>query len=151
MHLKAVKILLIIFSSYMLLAGLTQAQDLGAPLELDRRQAKAEMTVTSARLLDDGVVITAEGMMGVYGRVYATYELKAADNSKTHGSVHGNGRGFLADGTFATGTFSGYFSREGSVFTMNNVVLLGDGTQNFDVIIFDAAAKTLTVDAYILK
>ena len=47
MHLKAVKILLIIFSSYMLLAGLTQAQDLGAPLELDRRQAKAEMTVTS--------------------------------------------------------------------------------------------------------
>lgn len=89
--------------------------------------------------------------MGVYGRVYATYELKAADNSKTHGSVHGNGRGFLADGTFATGTFSGYFSREGSVFTMNNVVLLGDGTQNFDVIIFDAAAKTLTVDAYILK
>jgi hypothetical protein len=34
---------------------------------------------------------------------------------------------------------------------MNNVVLLGDGTQNFDVVIFDAAAKTLTVDAYILK
>ena len=151
MHLKAIKTLLIIISSCMLLAGLTQAQDLGAPLELDRRQAKADMTVTSARLLDDGVVITAEGMMGVYGRVYATYELKAADNSKTHGSVHGNGRGFLADGTFANGTFSGYFSREGSVFTMNNVVLLGDGTQNFDVIIFDAAAKTLTVDAYILK
>lgn len=151
MHIKAIKTLLIIISSCMLLAGITQAQDLGAPLELDRRQAKAEMTVTSARLLDDGVVITAEGMMGVYGRVYTTYELKAADNSKTHGSVHGNGRGFLADGTFATGTFSGYFSREGSVFTMNNVVLLGDGTQNFDVVIFDAAAKTLTVDAYILK
>ena len=151
MHIKAIKTLLIIISSCMLLAGLTQAQDLGAPLELERRQAKADMTVTSARLLDDGVVITAEGMMGVYGRVYTTYELKAADNSKTHGSVHGNGRGFLADGTFATGTFSGYFSREGSVFTMNNVVLLGDGTQNFDVVIFDAAAKTLTVDAYILK
>jgi len=34
---------------------------------------------------------------------------------------------------------------------MHNIVLLGDGTQNFDVISFDAAAKTLTVDAYILK
>ena len=151
MYLTAVKSLSIIISSCLLFVGVIQAQELGAPLELDRRQAKAEMTVTSARLLDDGVVITAEGMMGVYGRVYTTYELKAADNSKTHGSVRGNGRGFLADGTFATGTFSGYFSREGSVFTMNNVVLLGDGTQNFDVVIFDAAAKTLTVDAYILK
>lgn len=89
--------------------------------------------------------------MGVYGRVYVTYELKASDNSKTHGSVHGNGRGFMSDGAFATGIFSGYFHREGSVFTMHNIVLLGDGTQNFDVISFDAAAKTLTVDAYILQ
>ena len=148
---KNLKTVLALIVSCLLCIEVVRAQDLGAPLELERRQARAEMTVTSARLLDDGVVITAEGIMGVYGRVYVTYELKASDNSKTHGSVHGNGRGCMSDGAFATGIFSGYFHREGSVFTMPNIVLLGDGTQNFDVISFDAAAKTLTVDAYILK
>lgn len=53
---KNLKTVLALIVSCLLCIEVVRAQDLGAPLELERRQARAEMTVTSARLLDDGVV-----------------------------------------------------------------------------------------------
>ena len=119
-------------------------------LKLEPRQAPAVMTVTSVRLTDAGGIISAEGNMSEYGKVYTTYEM-TLDPSRGLYIVSGEGRGFMADGTFASGQFQGVGSRDGSTFTMYNTVNITGSTQNFDVITFDALENTLTVKAYILK
>ena len=44
-------------------------------LTLEERQPRTEMQITSVDLGDSESVITAEGNMGEYGRVYASYHL----------------------------------------------------------------------------
>ena len=119
-------------------------------LTLEPRQAPAIMTVTSVRLTDAGGIISAEGNMSEYGKVYTTYEM-TLDPIRGLYLVTGEGRGFMSDGNFASGQFHGVGYREGSTFTMYNTVNITGSTQNFDVISFDALENTLTVKAYILK
>jgi hypothetical protein len=119
-------------------------------LVLEARQDPAVMTVTSVELDAIGGTITAVGDMGEYGKVYTTYRMKL-DTQRGLYTISGEGRGFLADGSFASGQFNGVGFREGSVFTMYNTVNITGSTQNFDVVTFDALENTLTVKAYVLK
>ena len=119
-------------------------------LVLEARQDPAVMTVTSVELDAIGGTITAVGDMGEYGKVYTTYRMKL-DPQRGLYTISGEGRGFLADGSFASGQFNGVGFREGSVFTMYNTVNITGSTQNFDMVTFDALENTLTVKAYILK
>ena len=119
-------------------------------LVLEARQDPAVMTVTSVELDAIGGTIMAVGDMGEYGKVYTTYRMKL-DPQRGLYTISGEGRGFLADGSFASGQFNGVGFREGSVFTMYNTVNITGSTQNFDVVTFDALENTLTVKAYVLK
>ena len=122
----------------------------GNMLSFEQRQDSVEMTVTSVNLTQDGGSISAEGEMGEYGRVYLTYTL-TADPGGMQGTVLGEGRGAMEDGTFASGSGSGAYYREGTKFTMHIFFKISDGTQNLDKIVFDAATGELTHDAYIVK
>ena len=118
-------------------------------LKLDKRQADAMMKVTSINLGDNGTTITATGDMGEYGKVYATYNLtRGADG--VSGKVTGQGRGVM-NNEVATGDFVGHWYREGAILTMHNIVQINDGSQNLNVITFDAAKNELLVKTYILK
>ena len=106
------------------------------------------MQVTSVILGDNSTTITATGDMGAYGKVYTTYNLTMTDS--TSGTVTGQGRGVLNnDITF--GTFAGFYFREGATITMHNIVQIGDGSQNLDVITLDTAKSEILVRAYVLK
>ena len=118
-------------------------------LKLAKRQADAMMTVTSVNLGESSTTITATGDMGLYGKVYTTYKLsRGADGIS--GKVTGQGRGVTNNG-IATGDFVGHWFREGVIVTMHNIVQINDGSQNLDVITFNAAKNELLVKAYILK
>ena len=118
-------------------------------LELAKRQADAMMTVTSVNLGESSTTITATGDMGLYGKVYTTYKLsRGADGIS--GKVTGQGRGVM-NNEVATGDFVGHWFREGVIVTMHNIVQINDGSQNLDVITFNAAKNELLVKAYILK
>ena len=118
-------------------------------LKLVKRQADALMTVTSINLGDNGTTITAAGDMGEYGKGYTTYNLtRGADGASA--KVIGQGRG-VSDNEVATGDFVGHGYREGAVLTVRNTVQINDGSQNLDVITFDAAHNELLLRAYILK
>ncbi len=124
--------------------------DIDGSITLTKRQDSAAMQVTSVNLKQGGGTITAEGQMGEYGRVYLTYEL-TADAGRSGGTVIGEGRGFLRDGSFAYGSGTGAFYREGTVFTMHILFRINDGTQNFDRVVFDAFTGKLSHDAFVLK
>lgn len=130
-------------------AGSVIADDHAGNLTFEPRQASAPMMLTSVHLSKDGGVITATGNMGKYGRVYTTYTL-TADPGGLQGTVLGEGRGAMEDGTFASGSGSGSYYREGTKFTMHILFKISDGTQNLDKIVFDAATGELTHDAYIV-
>ena len=130
-------------------AGSVLADNHGEQLSFDPRQDSAPMTLTSIHLNKGGGVITAVGDMGAYGRVYTTYTL-TADPGGLQGTVLGEGRGAMEDGTFASGSGSGSYYREGTKFTMHILFKISDGTQNLDKIVFDASTGELTHDAYIV-
>ena len=130
-------------------AGSVLADNHGEQLSFDPRQDSAPMTLTSIHLNKGGGVITAVGDMGAYGRVYTTYTL-TADPGGLQGTVLGEGRGAMEDGTFASGSGSGSYYREGTKFTMHILFKISDGTQNLDKIVFDAATGELSHDAFIV-
>ncbi len=130
-------------------AQITQAGHHENGMTLAKRQPDTSMTVTSVNLGQDQTVITATGDMEAYGKVYTTYNL-AYNGDRKSGPVTGQGRGATAE-AIATGVFAGRWYVEGSKVIMRNVVQINDGTQNLDVITFDAAKSTLAVEVYILK
>ena len=113
-------------------------------LKLVKRQADAYLTVTTVWVGENTTTISAMGDMGNYGKVYATY------NMEKSGKTNGQGRGVMND-EVASADFVGHWFREGAVVTMHNIVQINDGSQNLDVITFDAAKNELLVKAYILK
>ena len=119
----------------------TVADDHGGKMALEARQPDSTMNVTSVNVGTDQTTITASGKMGAYGKVYTTYNLTyGADRSS--GFVEGNGRGVIDAETVVSGYFVGVWHREGSTIVMHNTVHVSDGSQNFDVIRFDARGET---------
>ncbi|MFL2517387.1 MAG: hypothetical protein ACJ0Q8_00810 [Candidatus Azotimanducaceae bacterium] len=133
-----------LFASQVALAGHHEES-----LKLSKRQADAYLTVTSVNVGEDVTTISAMGDMGNYGKVYATYNMSYGPDRKS-GKTFGQGRGVMND-EVASGDFVGHWFREGAVVTMHNIVQINDGSQNLDVITFDAAKNELLVKAYILK
>tara|TARA_X000000368_G_C22978276_1_gene688664 strand:+ start:190 stop:630 length:441 start_codon:yes stop_codon:yes gene_type:complete len=119
-------------------------------MSLMKRQPDSIMTVTSINTGTDKTTITAKGKMGEYGKVYVTYNL-SLNADRTGGFVDGSGRGVVDADTVAAGFFKGIWRREGSTIVMHNVVNLADGSQNFDIITFDARRDTLKHEVYILR
>ena len=138
------KIIAVLFSVFL------SGSAFGEPLTLEKRQADAAMNITSLILGDDESVISVEGDMGEYGRVYATYRLRYDGEGKRSGTVHGSGRGATGN-DIAVGNFSGHWEMIDGTVTMRNVVALGDGTMNLDVITFRPVDRTLIVSVYVLK
>ena len=137
-------------AAVMFATGYATADNHAQNLSFEPRQDSAPMTITSINLTKGGGVISATGNMGKYGRVYTTYTL-TADPDGMQGTVLGEGRGALQDGTLASGSGAGAYYRDGTRFTMHIFFKINDGTQNLDKIVFDAATGELTHDAYIVK
>ena len=142
------KVLIVLSTLLFLSSTYTLADHHSASFEA--RQDRSEMNVTSVEFREGSTVITAEGQMGEYGKVYVTYELHI-DSSGVSGLVTGQGRGFIDAETVLSGVFSGIWSREGSIVKMRNFVNISDGSKNLDLISFDGRDNTITVDAYIVE
>ena len=140
---------LLIIIAMLVTAQISQAEHHEDGKTLVKRQPDASMTVTSVDLGQEKTTITATGLMGEYGKVYVTYNL-AYNSGRSGGLVTGQGRGATAD-DIAAAVFAGHWYRDGSKVIMRNVVQIDDGTQNLDVITFDAVKNTLDVEVYVLK
>ena len=119
-------------------------------LNLEARQPRTEMNITSIDLGDDLSVITAEGDMAGYGKVYVSDHL-TYNREGSGGFYTGQGRGYIDENTMASGSFSGVWVRDGHLVRLTGVVSLSDGSQNLDVIVIDPLNRTMILDAYALK
>lgn len=119
-------------------------------LNLEARQPRTEMNITSIDLGDDLSIVTAEGDMAGYGKVYVSYHL-TYNREGSGGFYTGQGRGYIDENTMASGSFSGVWVRDGHLVRLTGVVSLSDGSQNLDVIVIDPLIRTMILDAYALK
>ena len=119
-------------------------------LNLEARQPRTEMNITSIDLGEDLSIITAEGDMDGYGKVYVSYHL-TYNRDGSGGFFTGQGRGYIDENTMVSGSISGVWVRDGQLVRLTGVVSLSDGSQNLDVIVVDPLNRTMTTDAYRLK
>lgn len=119
-------------------------------LNMEARQPRAELDITSIQLGEDLSIVTAEGETGEYGRVYVTYHL-TYNRDGSGGSFTMQGRGYVDADTWFSGSGAGMWTRDGYLVRMNQVVTISDGSQNLDVIVIDPLTRTLIVDVYALQ
>ena len=118
-------------------------------LNLVKRQPDVSMKVTSVNLGHEESTITAEGDMGVYGRVYATYDL-AREQDLQGGKEYVQGRG-ATDAGIMSGEATGYWDLADGVITMRFVALISDGTMNLDIVTFVPRTREMVHKVYVLK
>ena len=116
-------------------------------ITFEKRTESSTLKATSVEFRDDVTVITAQGDVGKYGAVYASFEL-SYNRDGDGGTVSGQGRGVVDKDTFFSGTFSGVWKRDGSNVVMRNLVNISDGNTNLDIIVLNSAERTLSVDVY---
>ena len=119
-------------------------------ITLEERQPRTDMENTSEDYGDTEAVVTAEGNMGEYGRVYASYHL-TYNAERTGGTYTAQGRGFIDTDTMASGAAVGIWRREGSLIHMDELVNINDGTQNLGKIVIDPIKRTMSMDVYIIS
>ena len=119
-------------------------------ITLEERQPRTEMEITSIDFQADEAIITAEGNMGEYGRVYASYHL-SYNAERTGGIYTAQGRGFLNADSMVSGAAVGVWRREGSMLYMDELVNIHDGSQNLGKIVIDGLKRTMVMDVYVLS
>lgn len=119
-------------------------------ITLQERQPVTEMEITSIDFRPDEAVITAEGAMGEYGKVYASYHL-SYNADRTGGTYTAQGRGFIDSSTMASGMAVGIWHRDGSTLVMDELVAMNDGTQNYGKIVIDALQRTMKMEVYVIS
>ena len=119
-------------------------------LNLEARQPRAELDITSIQIGEDLSIVSAEGATGEYGRVYVTYHL-TYNRDGSGGSFTMQGRGYVDADTVFSGSGAGMWTRGGHLIRMSAVTTISDGTQNLDVIVIDPLDRTLIAEVSALQ
>ena len=119
-------------------------------ITLEERQPRTDMEITSVDFGETETVLTAEGHMCEYGRVYASYHL-SYNADRSGGTYTAQGRGYIDANTMASGAAVGVWRREGSLLYMDELVNINDGTQNLGKIVIDPIKKTMIMDVYVIS
>ena len=119
-------------------------------LNLEAKQSRTELNITSIQLGEDLSIVTAEGETGEYGRVYVTYYLNY-DRDGSGGSFTMQGRGYVDTDTIFSGSGAGRWARDGHLVRLTQILTISDGSQNLDVIVIDPLNRTLIADLYALR
>jgi len=119
-------------------------------LNLEAKQSRTELNITSIQLGEDLSIVTAEGETGEYGRVYVTHYLNY-DRDGTGGSFTMQGRGYVDTDTIFSGSGAGRWTRDGHLVRLTQILTISDGSQNLDVIVIDPLNRTLIADLYALR
>jgi len=99
---------------------------------------------------EDSTTMNFEGTIGKYGKVFVTHTLYALEGDKSRGSLEGNARAILDDGTLLWSPLTGTFRREGSTAKFFFLDCVNNGDQNFVIWDVDILGKTGEVTVYSL-
>ncbi|MEE3274124.1 MAG: hypothetical protein VX217_04655, partial [Acidobacteriota bacterium] len=82
------------------------------------------------------------------GRVFATMHLTSGDSERNSGTLEGDARTFMEDGSLMSATFAGSWRRSKGELSLFFVDNCSNGDQNFVISQVDLINKSMTVKVY---
>ena len=113
---------------------------------------EADLQIVSVHMESDAIVLSYEGDVGKYGRVFFTHRLVPSNQEESKGHFNGFARTILADGGSVRGTLAGVWQRNGSAFSIHSLDdAIGIPDQNYVDIQVDILSKTGSLKLYSLN
>ena len=119
--------------------------------EISKNPAEGNFELTSWKAGKGYSVITSQGMVEGYGKVYLTHKFKANSSEALTGDFVGAARAITKDGNMAFASLQGVWKREGTELTIHTLDSLVDGTANYAKGKFDLYNGTLTFDVFAIE
>ena len=119
--------------------------------EISKDASKGNFEVTSWKAGGGYSVITSEGFVDGYGKVYLTHKFKANSGEALTGDFTGAARAIGKDGNMAFASLQGIWKREGKILTIHTLDSLTDGTANYAKGTFDLYEGTLKFDVFSIE
>lgn len=135
------------FFTSIVLAFLTIATSVNA-FEVEGESFIAKFEVTSMTSSEGMSVMTSEGSVDGYGKVYLTHELTANMGSMNSGSMKGQARTMDVDGNYVAASLQGVWRRTGKELEIISIDNLSNGTRNFAMGTYDVVTGKGQFDVY---
>ena len=119
--------------------------------DISKNASKGNFDVTSWKAGGGYSVITSEGFVDGYGKVYLTHKFKANSGEALTGDFTGAARAITKDGNMAFASLQGICKREGKTLTIHTLDSLTDGTANYAKGTFDLYEGTLKFDVFSIE
>ena len=118
---------------------------------ISKSPSKGNFDVTSWKAGGGYSVITSEGFVEGYGKVYLTHKFKANSGEALTGDFTGAARAITKAGDMAFASLQGVWKREGKILTIHTLDSLTDGTANYAKGTFDLYEGTLKFDVFAIE
>ena len=136
---------IIIVSMLVVLPFGAGAFDIGNPT------GTGKLTVTNISIGSEGTVFDFEGSVENYGTVFATHYLQSVDGDRSRGTVTGDARAMLEDGSMVVTPHYGTFTRSGSSIQIYFTDATNTGVVNFVVWQVDVLTKEVNLKYWEVK
>ena len=113
----------------------SSAVDMGKPT------GTGKLTVTNISIGSEGTTLDFEGPVENYGTVFATHYLQSVDGDRTRGTIIGEARAMLEDGSMVMTPHNGTFTRSGTSIQIYFTDATSTGVVNFVVWDVDLISK----------
>ncbi len=100
-------------------------------MDLDNADGTGKLQVTRLSIDADSTSMDFEGQVEGYGTVFATHLLQSLDGDQTRGTLSGEARTFLLDGSSFSTPHQGTFTRQGSSLRVYFTDAVDNGAVNF--------------------
>ena len=119
--------------------------------DINKKPSKGNFDVTSWKAGGGYSVITSQGFVDGYGKVYLTHKFKANSGEALTGDFTGAARAITKAGDMAFASLQGVWKREGKILTIHTLDSLTDGTANYAKGTFDLYEGTLKFDVFAIE
>ncbi len=113
--------------------------------DVENPTGTGRLTVTNISIGSQGTTFDFEGPVENYGTVFATHYLQSVDGDRSRGTVTGEARALLEDGSMVVTPHYGTFTRSGSSVRIYFTDATNTGVVNFVVWELDVLTKEVNL------
>ena len=119
--------------------------------DIDNPTGTGTLTVTNISIDSQGTTFDFEGPIENYGTVFATHYLQSTNGDRSRGTVTGEARAMLEDGSMVATPLYGTFTRSGSSIQIYFTDAINNGVVNFVIWNVDVLTKKVSLKYWEVK
>ena len=120
-------------------------------VDMENPTGTGTLTVANISIDSQGTTLDFEGSVENYGTVFATHYLQSVDGDRTRGTITGQARAMLEDGSMVVTPHYGTFTRSGTSIQIYFTDATNTGVVNFVVWNADVITKQVSLKYWEVK